>query len=61
MLVLGRKPNEYVVIGDRIKVKVVKADNGALRLAIEAPKDIKITRGEVWEEEEKKNQQLKVK
>jgi carbon storage regulator len=53
MLVLGRKPGEYIVIGDNIKVKVVKSDNGDLRLAIEAPKDVKITRGEVWEEEQK--------
>lgn len=53
MLVLGRKPGEYVVIGDDIKVRVVKSENGDLRLAIEAPKDIKITRGEVWEEQQK--------
>lgn len=50
MLVLGRKPGEYVMIGDNIKVKVVKAENGDLRLAIDAPKEVKITRGEVWEE-----------
>lgn len=49
MLVLGRKPGEYVMIGDSIKVKVVMSENGALRLAIEAPKDINIVRGEVYE------------
>jgi len=53
MLVLGRKPGEYIMIGDTIKVKVVKSEAGDLRLAIEAPKDIKITRGEVWEENQK--------
>lgn len=53
MLVLGRKPGEYIVIGDSIKVKVVKSDNGDLRLAVDAPKDVKITRGEVWEEQQK--------
>lgn len=53
MLVLGRKPGEYVVIGENIKVKVVKSETGDLRLAIDAPKEIKITRGEVWEEEQK--------
>lgn len=51
MLVLGRKPGEYIVIGDSIKVKVVKSDNGDLRLAVEAPKDVKITRGEVFNQE----------
>ena len=53
MLVLGRKPGEYVVIGDNIKVKVVKSEAGDLRLAIDAPREVKITRGEVWEEEQK--------
>lgn len=46
MLVIGRKPEEYVKIGSGITVKVKKECNGELRLAIEAPKDMKITRGE---------------
>ncbi|QXM05170.1 carbon storage regulator [Crassaminicella indica] len=51
MLVIGRKPGEYVVIGENIKVKVVKSNDGDLRLAIDAPKDIKIVRGEIYEQE----------
>lgn len=47
MLVLGRKPGEYVMIGDNIKIKVVKSDEGNLRLAIDAPKDLSIIRGEI--------------
>jgi len=58
MLVLGRKPGEYIVIGENIKVKVVKSENGDLRLAIEAPKNVKITRGEVWEEQQKNGQAI---
>lgn len=50
MLVLGRKPGEYVMIGDDIKVKVVKSEVGDLRLAIEAPKEITIKRGEALTE-----------
>ena len=53
MLVIGRKPGEYVVIGDDIKVKVVKSEEGDLRLAIDAPKHIRIVRGELYEEEMK--------
>ncbi len=49
MLILGRKPGQYVVIGDII-VKVVREDTG-LKLAIEAPKDTRIIRGEVYERE----------
>lgn len=50
MLVLGRKPGEYVMIGDDIMVKVVRSDKGDLRLAIKAPDSVKIVRGEVYEQ-----------
>ncbi len=49
MLVIGRKPGEYVVLNDNIKVKVIKSEKGDLRLAIDAPREVKITRGEVYE------------
>ncbi|HAI52693.1 MAG: carbon storage regulator [Limnochordia bacterium] len=50
MLVLGRKPGEYVMIGDEIMVKVVRSSKGDLRLAIKAPESVKIVRGEVYEQ-----------
>ena len=56
VLVLGRRPGEYVVINENIIVKVVKDEKSGLRLAIDAPKDIKIVRGEILERE-RKNQQ----
>ena len=60
MLVLGRKPGEYVMIGSNIMVKVVKVATCDLRLAIDAPKYINILRGEVYEDEFKsrKNQEI---
>lgn len=54
MLVLGRKPGQYVMIGNDIRIKVVKSEKGDLRLAIEAPKDMKIVRGETLEIAEEK-------
>ncbi len=48
MLSLGRNPGEYIVINGNIIVEVVSID-GSLRLAIEAPKEIKIERGENYE------------
>ncbi|AOT71938.1 carbon storage regulator [Geosporobacter ferrireducens] len=47
MLVLGRKPGEYVMIGNDIKVQVIKSKEGDLRLSIEAPKEIPVVRGEL--------------
>ncbi|NMH68889.1 carbon storage regulator [Bacillus sp. RO3] len=51
MLVLGRKPGEYIVLNGNIIVKVVKSDSGHLRLAIDAPKEVSIVRGELYEEQ----------
>ncbi|WP_028558827.1 carbon storage regulator [Paenibacillus pinihumi] len=53
MLVLRRKPGEFVLIDDNIMVQIIKTDEGHLRLAIEAPKHISIVRGELWEERNK--------
>ncbi|WP_028558826.1 carbon storage regulator [Paenibacillus pinihumi] len=47
MLVVGRKPGQYIVINEKIIIKIVKSEKGHLRLAIEAPKDISIIRGEL--------------
>lgn len=52
MLVLGRKPGEYVMINENIKVMVVRSDEGDLRLAIKAPKNVSIIRGELLEKKE---------
>lgn len=54
MLVLGRKPGEYVMIGEDIKVKVIRSEDGNLRLAIQAPKDLTIVRGELSEQQNSK-------
>lgn len=56
MLVLGRRPGEYVVINENIIVKVVKDEKSGLRLAIDAPRDIKIVRGELFEKENNNGQ-----
>lgn len=50
MLSLGRNPGEYVVIDKDIIIQVVSMD-GALRLAIDAPKHIQIERGEYYEKQ----------
>ncbi|WP_163538896.1 carbon storage regulator [Gracilibacillus sp. YIM 98692] len=46
MLVLTCKTGESIKIDDRITVRVVAGKKGQLRLAIDAPKDVAIHRGE---------------
>jgi carbon storage regulator len=48
MLVLTRKPNEQLLIGDRrITVTVLEIRGGRVRLGIEAPDDVSIRRREI--------------
>ncbi|WP_304545366.1 carbon storage regulator CsrA [Sulfurimonas microaerophilic] len=50
MLVLARKVDESIVIGDNIVVKVVAVENGVVKLGIDAPKDVAILRDELARE-----------
>ena len=49
MLALTRKVGERIVIGDNIVVTVISIKGDSIRLAIEAPKEIKIYRGEIFD------------
>jgi len=56
MLVLARKLNESIVIGDNITIKVVSLENGVVKLGIEAPREVSIIRSELIEEVKASNQ-----
>lgn len=47
MLVLTRKVNEEILIGDNIRIKVVDIGAGRIRLGISAPRDVTVLRDEV--------------
>ncbi len=49
MLVLSRKLNESIVIGDKVTVTVLKVDRNCVRIGIEAPADVPIFRMELLE------------
>ena len=46
MLVLARKSKEIIRIGDNITVKVISIRNGQVKLGIEAPREVKVHRGD---------------
>ena len=47
MLVLSRKVGERVLLGDDIRITIVRVSGGGVRLGIEAPSDIPVVREEV--------------
>ena len=47
MLVLSRKLQEEILIGDQIRIKIIDVQGGRVRLGIEAPHDVVIHRAEV--------------
>lgn len=57
MLVLTRKLGESIAIDDHIKIRVVQIKGKQVRLGIEAPKDTKIHREEVYMAIQEQNQQ----
>ncbi|WP_295162097.1 carbon storage regulator CsrA [uncultured Brachyspira sp.] len=55
MLVLSRKINQSIVIGDNIEIMLVDIRGDQIKLGINAPKNVKIFRKEVYEEIESQN------
>ncbi len=49
MLVLSRKKNESIIIGDDITIVVVDIRGDKVRLGVEAPKTTPVHRNEVYE------------
>jgi carbon storage regulator len=48
MLVLTRKKDETIRIGDDITIKIIDIDNRQVKLGIEAPKHVAINREEIY-------------
>ncbi|TFH03720.1 MAG: carbon storage regulator CsrA [Spirochaetales bacterium] len=49
MLILARRINERIVIGDNIHISVVDIRGDQVKLGIEAPRNVKVFRQEVFD------------
>ena len=56
MLVLTRKVNQSIVIGDDIEVVVLEVRGEQIRLGIKAPRDVVVHRKEIYEQIQEDNQ-----
>ena len=47
MLVLGRKENESIIIGDAIRITIVGRSGSSIRVGVQAPRDLRVMRAEL--------------
>lgn len=57
MLVLTRKKDEDIIIGEDIRISVVSIDGDRVRIGIDAPEELTILRAELLDETEAVNRQ----
>ncbi len=56
MLVLTRKVNQSIVIGDSIEVVVLEVRGEQVRLGIKAPRDVAVHRQEIFHQIQEENE-----
>ncbi len=57
MLVLSRRQDERIVIGDQIVITIVEIRGDKVRVGIEAPRDVPVHRREIYEAIQRHNSQ----
>ncbi|GAB6045303.1 carbon storage regulator CsrA [Caminibacter profundus] len=55
MLVISRKENQRVKLGENIEIVIVEISKNQVKIGIEAPKEIQILRSELLEEIKNEN------
>lgn len=50
MLILTRRKNEQIMIGDNVTVTIDRIRGGQVRIGIDAPRSIVVTRGELLDD-----------
>jgi carbon storage regulator len=58
MLVLTRKKGQKLIINDNIEIIIIETRGDAVKIGINAPKNISIYREEIYEEIKRSNQQV---
>ncbi|MCX6135604.1 MAG: carbon storage regulator CsrA [Ignavibacteriales bacterium] len=57
MLILSRKIEEAIRIGDSVTIKILGIHEGQVKIGIEAPKEVKVYRSELYDLIQKENLQ----
>ncbi|MCD5325908.1 MULTISPECIES: carbon storage regulator CsrA [Pontibacillus] len=57
MLILNRKKDESIQIGDDIEIKVVAVEGDQIKIGIEAPRSVDVYRKEIYIKIQEENQE----
>ena len=57
MLVLSRRRDESIMIGDDVEIRIVAVSGNKVRLGITAPKSVEVHRKEIFEAIQKEKEQ----
>lgn len=57
MLVLSRKKDESIMVGDQIEIKILAVEGDQVKLGIIAPKTVKVHRSEVFKAIQEQNKE----
>ena len=55
MLILSRKINEKIIIGEDVSITIIEIRGDQVKIGVEAPKSIKVFRQEIYEAIQKEN------
>ena len=56
MLILSRRPGESITIGDDVVITVVSVNGNQIRLGINAPREVRVLRDEIYKAVREENQ-----
>ncbi|PIE98726.1 MAG: carbon storage regulator [Treponema sp.] len=61
MLILSRKTNQKIIIGDNVELTIIEIKGDQVKIGIDAPRELKVFRHELYEEIQKENKAAQIK